>query len=67
MERKFKVTIGEKTFMVTIEEISEAAAPVTPPTLKPLTKPPVEEKPLEAVPVKRRHQELVQLSVGKRC
>jgi len=55
MERKFKVTIGEKTFVVTVEEVSgevKAApppAPITPPTVA--VKPPVEEK-LPEVPVK---------------
>ncbi len=42
MERKFKVTIGEKTFIVKVEEIREAV-PVT--TSEAPTQPPTEVKP----------------------
>jgi len=55
MERKFKVTIGEKTFIVTVEEVSGEVkatpqpAPTTPPAVT--VKPPMEEK-LPEVPVK---------------
>jgi biotin carboxyl carrier protein len=47
MKRKFKVTIGGKTFIVEVEEVTEAVS-VTPAAPKLSVRPPAEEKPPEA-------------------
>jgi len=49
MERKFKVTIGEKTFIVKVEEVRAEgeAVRVTSTAVTPSVKPPLEEKPPE--------------------
>jgi len=52
MERKFKVTIGEKTFLVNVEEVTETVSVVSTPPKAPVRPPVVERRPAAtAIPV----------------